>query len=113
MTAPIYTFTDSLEGSLSPHPHQHLQLFNSHSDVCEVRSHCDFDGSSLMITNLGQIFKSFGHLRVFFLPFHTVHGVLKGRILKWFAIPFSNGPHSVRTLHHDLSVLGGPTQLGS
>ena len=21
------------------------------------------------------------------LPFHTVHGVLKGRILKWFAIP--------------------------
>ena len=34
------------------------------------------------------------------LPFHTVHGVLKARILKWFAIPFSNGPHSVRSLHH-------------
>ena len=31
-----------------------------------------------------------------FLPFHTVHGVLKARILKWFAIPFSSGPHSVR-----------------
>ena len=30
-----------------------------------------------------------------FLPFHTVHGVLKARILKWFAIPFSSGPHSV------------------
>ena len=29
-----------------------------------------------------------------FLPFHTVHGVLKARILKWFAIPFSSGPHS-------------------
>jgi len=29
------------------------------------------------------------------LPFHTVHGVLKARILKWFAIPFSSGPHSV------------------
>ena len=27
-----------------------------------------------------------------FLPFHTVHGVLKARILKWFAIPFSSGP---------------------
>ena len=26
-----------------------------------------------------------------FLPFHTVHGVLKPRILKWFAIPFSSG----------------------
>ena len=24
-----------------------------------------------------------------FLPFHTVHGVLKARILKWFAIDFS------------------------
>ena len=27
------------------------------------------------------------------MPFHTVHGVLKTRILKWFAIPFSSGPH--------------------
>ena len=44
-----------------------------------------------------------------FLPFHTVHGVLKARILKWFAIPFSSGPLFVRTLHHDPSVLGGPT----
>ena len=26
-----------------------------------------------------------------FLPFHTVHGVLKARILKWFAIPISSG----------------------
>ena len=25
------------------------------------------------------------------MPFHTVHGVLKARILKWFAIPFSSG----------------------
>ena len=39
-------------------------------------------------------------------PFHTVHGILKARILKWFAIPFSSGPHFVRTLHHDPSVLG-------
>ena len=36
-----------------------------------------------------------------FLPFHTVHGVLKARILKWFAISFSSGSHSVRPLHHD------------
>ena len=46
----------------------------------------------------------------FLLPFHTVHGVLKERILKWFAIPFSSGPHFGRTLHHDQSILGGPTQ---
>ena len=46
------------------------------------------------------------------LPFHTVHGVLKARILKWFAIPFSSGPHSVRPLHQDPSILGGPTWHG-
>ena len=40
------------------------------------------------------------------LPFHTVHGVLKARILKWFAIPFSSGPHSFRSLHHDPPILG-------
>ena len=33
------------------------------------------------------------------------------RILKWFAIPFSSGPHSVRPLHHDPPVLGGPTGM--
>ena len=42
-----------------------------------------------------------------------VHGVLKARILKWFAIPFSGIPHFVRTLHHDLSVSVGPTWHGS
>ena len=46
------------------------------------------------------------------LPFHTVHAVLKARILKWFAIPFSSGPYSVRPLHHDPSILGGPTWHG-
>ena len=39
------------------------------------------------------------------LSFHTVHGVLKATILKWFAISFSSGPRFVRTLHYDLSVL--------
>ena len=47
-----------------------------------------------------------------FLPFHTVNGVLKARILKWFAIPFSSGSHSVRPLHRDLAILGGPTWYG-
>ena len=39
-----------------------------------------------------------------FLPFHTVHGLLMARILKWFAIPFFSGPRFVRTLHHDLPI---------
>ena len=43
------------------------------------------------------------------LPVHTVRGVLKARILKWFAIPFSSGPYSVRPFHSDPPVLGGPT----
>ena len=46
------------------------------------------------------------------LPFHTVHGVFKARILKWFAIPFCSGPHSVRPVHHDPPILGGPTGHG-
>ena len=33
--------------------------------------------------------------------------------MKWFAIPFSRGPHCVRIIHHDLSVLGGSTRHGS
>ena len=48
-----------------------------------------------------------------FLPFHTVHGVLKIKTLKWSAIPFSSGLHFVSTLHHDPSILGGPTWHGS
>ena len=45
-------------------------------------------------------------------PNLNVHGVLKERILKWFAIPFSSGTHSVIPLHRDLSVLDGPTRHG-
>ena len=55
-------------------------------------------------TNLGS--SSFSV--VSFCIFHTVHRVLKARILKWFTIPFCSGPRFVRTLHHDPSILGGP-----
>ena len=48
-----------------------------------------------------------------FLPFHTVYGVLKARILKCFAISFSSAPHFVTTLHHYRSILGGPLQHSS
>ena len=36
-------------------------------------------------------------------------GFSRQEYLKSFAIPLSNGPHFVRTLHHVLSILGGPT----
>ena len=48
-----------------------------------------------------------------FLPFHTLHGVLKVRMLKLFAVPFSSGPCFVRTLQHVPSILGSPAQHGS
>ena len=50
---------------------------------------------------------------VIVLPFHTVHGVINERILKWFAIHLSSGTYFVRTLHHDPFILGGPTWHGS
>ena len=37
------------------------------------------------------------------LPAFLVHGIFQARILKWFDIPFSCGPHCVRPLHHDPS----------
>ena len=45
------------------------------------------------------------HCRIF-LPFHTVHGLLMVRILKWFAINSSSGLHFVRTLQYGPSILG-------
>ena len=38
---------------------------------------------------------------------------LEAGILKWFAILFSSGPHFVRTLYHNPSMLGCPTGHGS
>ena len=39
--------------------------------------------------------------------------ILKAKILEWVAVSFSSGPCFVRTLHYDLSVLGGPAWHGS
>ena len=55
----------------------------------------------------------FCHLQTVNCCTHTVYGVHKARILKWFAFPFSSGPHFIRTLHRDPSILGGPAQHGS
>ena len=46
-----------------------------------------------------------------FLPFHSVHVVLKARILEWFAIFFSSGPCFVRTLHYDPSIWVAPHSM--
>ena len=41
----------------------------------------------------------------YLFTFHTVHGVLKARILEWFPIALCSRPLFVRTLQHDPSVL--------
>ena len=46
------------------------------------------------------------------LPFHTLHVDFKARILKWIALPFPSGPHSVRHLPHVSPNLVGPTGPG-
>ena len=40
----------------------------------------------------------------YLFAFHTVHGVLKARILKWFAIPFSSDH-----ILSDLSTMTSPS----
>ena len=48
-----------------------------------------------------------------FLLFHTIHRVLKARMLKMFVIPFSRRPCFVRPLHHNPSILGNRARQGS
>ena len=61
--------------------------------------------SLLISSNLLGTYRpgEFIFLCLIFLPFHTVYVVLEERTLKWFAIPFSSGPHFVRALLHDSS----------
>ena len=39
---------------------------------------------------------------MYFAEVHTVHGILKARILEWFAVPFASGPCFVRTFHQSI-----------
>ena len=66
--------------------------------------------SSILGTYQPGKFNSQCHI---FLPFHTVDGFLKAKMLRWFANPFSSRPCFVRILHHDLPILGARTQRAS
>ena len=106
----IFLFTASDFTSVSSHLHNWVlfllwfRLFILSGVICPLIS------SSIVGTYLPE---EFIFQCPIFLHFHTVHGVLKARILKLFAIPFCSGPRFVRTLHHNPSILGGPTWHGS
>ena len=62
------------------------------------------------------------HLLLGIKAMTNLHSILKSRditlptkicMVKAMVFPFSNGPHFVRTPHHDPSILGGPTRHGS
>ena len=76
-----------------------LSLFNLSGAISSL-----FSSSILGTYEPGEFIFQF-HI---FLPFHTVHGVLKAWILKWFALPFSSGPCFVRTFSSWLICLGWP-----
>ena len=99
----------------------HHETYPQQSIVSTWPSHFILSGA---ISNCLPLFPSSSMLDTFwpggliiqchtFLPFHTVYGVLEAGILEWFAIFSSSGPHFVRTLHYDPSILGGPAWHGS
>ena len=75
------------------------------------------DAEQLLIINLLAIyissldkclFKSLAHFKIrsfSFLPLYTVHGVLEARILEWFAILISSGPHFISESKEELKSL--------
>ena len=105
-----YLFRASDFTSITSHIHNSvlfllwLRLFILSGVISSVISH------SILFTYLPGEFIFQCHI---FLLFHAVHGVLKARILKWLAIPFSCAPCFFRILHHDPSILGDPTQRAS
>ena len=89
-----------------PHPAFHL-LHSCSQPESSDHSETQYSQGNMVAgqTFLTLFAKLFGLPRWHFLSFHAFHRVLKKRILKWFAIPFSSRPSFVRTLHHDPSIL--------
>ena len=70
--------------------------------------------SALLQQHIGHLPMWGVHLSVSYIfAFSYCSWLLKARMPKWFAIPFSSGSCFVRTLYHDASISGGPTWHGS
>ena len=105
-TASDFTFTTRHIHSWASFP-----LWPSHFILSGAISNCPlFLPCSILNTFQPEVLIFRCHI---FLTFHTVHGVLQARILEWVAISSSSGPCFVRTLHYELSILGGPAQHSS
>ena len=73
----------------------------------------DFQGTLMSLYQHHSLKTSILWLSDFFFVFlYCLWKVLKARMLKWFAIPSSNGPCFVRTLHYNPSILAGPIWHG-
>ena len=67
----------------------------SQSD-CNMWQKVDFIGQPVMTSSVvgsreSEKWESLSHVRLFAIPYYTVHGILQPRILEWVAFPFSRG----------------------
>ena len=93
---PPDTFTNELRFCFGPASSFFLELF-FHSSPVACWTHFTSE----------LIFSPFILFFFLFSPFHTLYGVLEAKILEWFALPSSSGPHFAVTIHYDLSILCG------
>ena len=103
----LFTVQETLK-SLLQHNSKASILRRSAFLMVQLSHPCMTTGKTIALTRRTFVSKVMSLL--FNILSRLVHGILKTRILKWFSIPFSSGPRFVRTLHHDPSVLGGPTR---
>ena len=87
-----------------------LWTFQIPMQYCSLQHWTLLSSSDTFTTGWFFFFFHFGSASSFL---QTIHGVLKIRMLKWFAIPISSGMRFVRTCHHDPSFSGGPAEHGS
>ena len=97
------------------------------SNIASVQFRCSVVSDSLQPMNRSmpglpvhhQLPELTGHLLTWGVPLSVSYHFAfpycscgsQQRILKWFAIPVSSGPHSVRPFHHDPPVLGCPAGM--
>ena len=95
------------------HHQSHPQLGTVFGLAPALHSFCTYF-STLLRLHIGHLPTWGVHFSVAFLfAFSYCSWGSQGKNVEVVCIPFSSGPRFVRTLHHDPSILGGPTRHGS